>query len=469
MLRGRDVANSKLSIFIGSSSEGLKVARWLKRWLLAKVGEQVSVRTWKDGSFRLSEAYLESLTRAAREVDFAILIATADDVATIRHQKGVHQARDNVIFELGLFMGKLGRWRSFLVCTDDRSLRLPTDLSGVSVARFKQSRVDRGELSALEPAAREVLKAIQSAVDEDGGYFVLFPALRNDPFYLDLLAGISGPAASTRDVTFLVPSEAYSGPEFLAKLDELVGKQRGFKGGIVAATLSGVKAQDIRRTLSFFRIPIVVVDVDPYRGMTLPDNIYYVGINNRKGGALAGGYLVKQLADIARPRVLVLANDDQADRHEAFIERTERHFEVVVQPVQFSAEEGKRWTLHALMRASEPFHAIFAVSDELALGAVAALAEYQPPPGSSPIVVGFDGFAPAKLLIDSGLTPFRNTVVQDPYELGKNAMILLRRVAASASRARPRKRTLLDVKLYDPRSRRAQDGRPARSRSVKAR
>jgi DNA-binding LacI/PurR family transcriptional regulator len=318
----------------------------------------------------------------------------------------------------------------------------------VSVAKFRQHKLDRGDFSGLEQAARKVLDAIRNAVDDDGGYFVLFPSLRNDPFYLDLLAGISGPASGARDVTFLVPSEAYSGPEYLAKLDELIGKQRGFKGGIVAPTLAGVKAQEIRKCLSFFRIPIVLVDVDPYGGTSLPDNVYYVGIHNRKGGLLAGSYLLRELKRIERPRVLVLANQDQSDRHEAFVERTTGNFHIELQFAQFSAEDGERRTQDVLMRSAEPFHAIFAVSDELALGAVAALSKCLPPLTKPPIVVGFDGFAPARLLIDCGLTPLKSTVVQDPYELGKNAMALLRRLANPASRGRPPKRTLLDVSLY---------------------
>src|SRR5262245_41383929 len=210
---------SKLSVFIGSATEGRKIVNAISRWLTQNSDGELDVKPWTDkGVFALTETYLESLTKAARKFDFAILVATPDDPAKVRDQE-VLQARDNVIFELGLFMGRLGRARTFLVCSDAKTLRLPSDLSGVSVLRFKQEKVAEGDLSgALKPVCQKLLEAIRQCTDQDGGFFVLFPSLRNDPFYLDLLAGVACPSAGTRDVTFLVPHEAYGGQKFLERL-----------------------------------------------------------------------------------------------------------------------------------------------------------------------------------------------------------------------------------------------------------
>jgi predicted nucleotide-binding protein len=52
--------------------------------------------------FGLSQGTLESLIKTTRSADFAILLVTADD------QPGERQTRvlrDNIIFEIGLFMG----------------------------------------------------------------------------------------------------------------------------------------------------------------------------------------------------------------------------------------------------------------------------------------------------------------------------------------------------------------------------
>jgi CRP/FNR family cyclic AMP-dependent transcriptional regulator len=41
--------------------------------------------------------------------------------------------RDNVLFELGLFMGRLGPKRVFIVHEADVNLKLPADLAGIGV------------------------------------------------------------------------------------------------------------------------------------------------------------------------------------------------------------------------------------------------------------------------------------------------------------------------------------------------
>ncbi len=48
--------------------------------------------------------------------------------------------RDNVLFELGLFMGALGREHTFIVHCHDEQLDLPSDLAGVAVERFGRRR-----------------------------------------------------------------------------------------------------------------------------------------------------------------------------------------------------------------------------------------------------------------------------------------------------------------------------------------
>ena len=45
-------------------------------------------------------------------------------------------ARDNVLFELGLFMGALGRERTYVVT--EKSVRLPSDLAGVTTVPFER-------------------------------------------------------------------------------------------------------------------------------------------------------------------------------------------------------------------------------------------------------------------------------------------------------------------------------------------
>jgi hypothetical protein len=96
-------------------------------------------------AFELSATYIESLERIVEQADFAILVLTPDDVTKSRKKEKL-SPRDNVIFELGLFMGGLGRERCYLVQEDRPDLKLPSDLLGVKSATFK--RPEDGDLKA---------------------------------------------------------------------------------------------------------------------------------------------------------------------------------------------------------------------------------------------------------------------------------------------------------------------------------
>ena len=88
------------SVFIGSSTEGLDVARAVQYQL--KDDAQVTI--WNEAHFPLSGSVLETLVNSLQQFDFAILILSADDLIISRGDAS-WSPRENVMFELGLFMG----------------------------------------------------------------------------------------------------------------------------------------------------------------------------------------------------------------------------------------------------------------------------------------------------------------------------------------------------------------------------
>jgi predicted nucleotide-binding protein len=63
------------------------------------------------------------------DVAFAIILLTADDVGAAKGEDESPRARQNVILELGYFVGRLGRAK---VCPlYEKGVELPSDLSGV--------------------------------------------------------------------------------------------------------------------------------------------------------------------------------------------------------------------------------------------------------------------------------------------------------------------------------------------------
>jgi CRP/FNR family cyclic AMP-dependent transcriptional regulator len=101
----------KIRVFIISSVEALEIARAIQN---AFEHDPFSVVIWTDGVFRASQYPIESLENEVDQSDFAIAIAQPDDHTESRGASA-HAPRDNVIFELGFFMGRLGRQRALLV------------------------------------------------------------------------------------------------------------------------------------------------------------------------------------------------------------------------------------------------------------------------------------------------------------------------------------------------------------------
>ncbi len=72
---------------------------------------------------------LGKLLAHAQEACFAVVLLTPDDVGGPAQGGQQPRARQNVVFELGLFIGLLGRDR--VVALNDQSVEVPTDFSGV--------------------------------------------------------------------------------------------------------------------------------------------------------------------------------------------------------------------------------------------------------------------------------------------------------------------------------------------------
>lgn len=146
----------KPSLFIGSSTEGLDFARAV-RTSLSDVAETT---LWNDGVFSLGRTFIESLIAALSRFDFAALVLTPDDRMVVRNDESLGP-RDNLVFELGLFMGRLGRERTFIVRPGSGPLKIPSDLAGISVAVYDWPRSDGNHRAALGPACDLMREAIR--------------------------------------------------------------------------------------------------------------------------------------------------------------------------------------------------------------------------------------------------------------------------------------------------------------------
>lgn len=147
----------KRKLFIGSSTEGIDIARALKTVVDSNLGAQIETHIWDEGKiFTLNSNALDSLIKATRKYDYGVLVATKDDLVDSR---GVLKAapRDNVILEMGMFLGSLGLTRAFLLIEEEA--KLPTDYYGITLPFF-----DKAKHGSLDNAINVIIEAFKSTL-----------------------------------------------------------------------------------------------------------------------------------------------------------------------------------------------------------------------------------------------------------------------------------------------------------------
>jgi len=146
----------KPSVFIASSVEGLQVADAIN----ANLEHHAHCTLWRNGTFKLSSQTIDDLVKKSSAVDFAVFAFTPDDLATIRKREE-QIPRDNVVFEMGLFIGAIGKDRCYLVRPRGIEMHLPSDLLGVNAADYAVDRPDGDVASALNYACSKIKDRIQ--------------------------------------------------------------------------------------------------------------------------------------------------------------------------------------------------------------------------------------------------------------------------------------------------------------------
>src|SRR4051812_23371812 len=142
------------SMFVGSSAEFVDLATAVA----AELAPSVNSTVWNRGAFGLTSNTLEQLLTIAATADLATFVFGADDVTLI--SKNLHLVtRDNVVCELGMFMGaltKTGASWSFLRITTtftSRPISQALPLRGIILQRVRRTRV-----TAFAPHARKFAK-----------------------------------------------------------------------------------------------------------------------------------------------------------------------------------------------------------------------------------------------------------------------------------------------------------------------
>ncbi|WP_313915917.1 TIR domain-containing protein [Tahibacter sp.] len=148
----------KVKVFLISSVEAIPIAD-----LIVQHFEHDPFLTvaWQHGVFKASNYTLDDLERQLDDSDFAIAIAHGDDIVITRDREWP-TVRDNVMFELGLFMGRLGRARTFLLEPRSRDLKLPSDFAGLTTVPYRYEK-SKDALAMMAPTCARLRSLILEA------------------------------------------------------------------------------------------------------------------------------------------------------------------------------------------------------------------------------------------------------------------------------------------------------------------
>jgi len=226
----------KPKVFLGSSTESKPLAEALQ----VQLEPETECQVWHQGVFELSKSFLGNLTDKVDRFDFAVFIFAPDDVITRRGQEQLG-ARDNVIFEMGLFTGAIGRDRTFLLVPRDApDLHLPSDLLGITAAEYDLARFRSEGRSALGSASTLIKEKINRLGARQHAFFEkadIGPQEIEDCFRRTGLSYVYRAREESREKMLSDMRQAKTAIAMYARvyISELIKDFRGFSESIAAA------------------------------------------------------------------------------------------------------------------------------------------------------------------------------------------------------------------------------------------
>lgn len=123
-------------LFIISSVESLPVAESI---LCNLEHVEVEVQLWSDTNrFDAGSNVLNVLEEHVKKSDFSLAIFSDDD-DVISRGDSLKAPRDNVVLELGMFLGRLGKERAFYVLPKNINVKVPTDFNGITPLKYSRN------------------------------------------------------------------------------------------------------------------------------------------------------------------------------------------------------------------------------------------------------------------------------------------------------------------------------------------
>lgn len=204
--------------------------------------------------------------------------------------------------------------------------------------------------------------------------------------------------------------------------------EKGVNGLIVVPTDTSAM-QPITEAAQAAGIPLVFVNRNPYAGMedTIPDNVFYVGSNEKSGGEMQMEYIGEQMGKEGGVAILmgILGNEATTKRTEGVEEIIAKNYPNVKvltkETGNWQRDQGLSLTENYITTYGDELKAVIANNDEMALGAVQALKNNNML--DKVVVAGLDAIPDALTAVEDG--SLSCTVFQDANGQGTTSMKIL--------------------------------------------
>ncbi len=169
--QGKHVGEVKLHLGLIANPAGVTSStQGIRRKVFVVYGHDVTARTGLEAMLRRwdleplildqlpseGQTIIEKLEKYTSEANFAVVLATPDDVGyrSGHEDEKTSRARQNVVLELGMMLAILGRKNVAILLKSQENMERPSDIQGLIYIPFKDAVTDAGLLLAKEMTAQ---------------------------------------------------------------------------------------------------------------------------------------------------------------------------------------------------------------------------------------------------------------------------------------------------------------------------
>ena len=236
----------------------------------------------------------------------------------------------------------------------------------------------------------------------------------NNPFFVDLRDGAQA-AAKKMNVNLVVLDAQNDSAREASQIEDLI--QKNVAVIAINPTDSDAIVPTIKK-INAVRIPVITVDRGANGGVVAA----HIASDNVAGGKMAAQYVAKRLKGKGSVVMLegIAGTSAARDRGKGFRDGLKAYPGiklVAVQTADFDRAKGLS-VMENILQAQKKIGAVFAQNDEMALGAIQAIAAAKRE--NEMFVVGFDAIGDALAAIKAGT--MAATIAQQPKEMGRLAV-----------------------------------------------